>query len=48
MVAFGFGEVIGGLFLGFFIDRFGSKKASITNIIIILIMISVTIVCVNE
>jgi MFS family permease len=46
MVAFGFGEVIGGLFLGFFIDRFGSKKASIVNVLIILILISVTLVCV--
>jgi MFS family permease len=46
MVAFGFGEVIGGLFLGFFIDRFGSKKASIMNIMIILVMILVTIICV--
>jgi MFS family permease len=46
MVAFGFGEVIGGLFLGFFIDRFGSKKASIMNIMIIIVMILVTIICV--
>jgi MFS family permease len=46
MVGFGFGEVIGGLFLGFFIDRIGSKKASIMNIMIILVMILVTIICV--
>ena len=44
MVAFGFGEVIGGLLLGFFIDIYGSKKASLLNILIIIILISVTLI----
>lgn len=43
MVAFGFGEVIGGLFLGFFIDKLGSKNASLMNVLIILLLISVTL-----
>ena len=42
MVAFGFGEVIGGFIIGIIIDKIGSKKTSVVNVIIILILINVT------
>ena len=48
MVAFGFGEVIGGLLLGFFIDIYGSKKASLLNVLIIIILISVTLISIMQ
>ena len=48
MVAFGFGEVIGGFIIGIIIDKIGSKKTSIVNVIIIIILINVTAVSVNS
>lgn len=42
MVAFGFGEVVGSILIGIIIDKIGSKKTSLVNIFIILILINVT------
>ena len=36
MVAFGLGEVIGGMSLGCVIDRIGSRNTSIVNILIVI------------
>lgn len=46
MVAFGIGEVVGSIIVGIIIDKIGSKKTSIVNILIILILINVTAVSV--
>ncbi len=46
MVAFGIGEVVGAIIIGIIIDKIGSKKTSIVNILIILILINVTAVSV--
>ena len=48
MVAFGIGEVVGSIIVGIIIDKIGSKKTSIVNILIILILINVTAVSVNS
>lgn len=42
MVLFGAGEVLGCFFIGFFVDKFGSKFAVIVNVMIILTMSGVT------
>ena len=39
----GFGEVIGGLIIGYIIDKIGSKRTSIINLLVIFILISTTI-----
>lgn len=46
MVAFGLGEVIGGMSLGVVIDKIGSRNTSFVNIIIVIIMITVTVLSV--
>lgn len=38
MIAFGVGEVLGCFFIGYFVDKFGSKVASVVNIILVIIM----------
>ena len=43
MVLFGVGEVLGCFFIGFFIDRYGSRVAAIVNVVIIVIMGGVTV-----
>jgi MFS family permease len=43
MVGFGIGEVLGGFFIGYVVDRFGSKAAIMCNLIIILSMFAVTL-----
>ncbi len=43
MVGFGFGEIFGGFFIGFIVDRYGSKIAILWNLLIILLMLGVTI-----
>ncbi|CDW77194.1 major facilitator superfamily protein [Stylonychia lemnae] len=43
MVLFGVGEILGCFFIGFIVDRKGSKVATIFNLVIILIMGAVTI-----
>jgi predicted MFS family arabinose efflux permease len=42
MVLFGLGEVLGCFFIGYFIDKFGSKFAVIINILIVLMMAGIT------
>lgn len=42
MVGFGFGEILGGFFIGWIVDRFGTKVAILCNLGIILIMFGVT------
>lgn len=42
MVLFGVGEVLGCFFVGYFIDKFGSKFAVLVNLLIILAMSGVT------
>lgn len=44
MVALGVGEMIGGLFIGQIIDRYGNKKAAIANVVLILIQTGITII----
>jgi predicted MFS family arabinose efflux permease len=48
MVAFGFGEVIGGFLHGLLIDKIGSKKAVIVNLAIIVCVIGATIISLNS
>jgi predicted MFS family arabinose efflux permease len=43
MVGFGVGEVLGGFLIGFIVDRWGTKAAVITNLIMILSMSGVTL-----
>ena len=43
MVGFGFGEIFGGFFIGYIVDKLGSKVAIVCNLVIILIMFGVTI-----
>ena len=42
MVNFGIGEIIGGLVMGVFIDKFGSKCASVKNVILTMMMVVIT------
>jgi hypothetical protein len=46
MVAFGLGEVIGGMSIGSVIDKIGSRNTSIVNILIVIIMVIVTVLSV--
>lgn len=48
LIALGFGEVLGGLLLGLIIDKIGSKKTSLINFSVIIILISVTILSINS
>ncbi len=43
MTALGFGEILGGLYIGQVIDRFGNEKAAISNIIVIAIQTAVAL-----
>jgi len=43
MVVFGFGEVFGGLIIGQIIDSKGSKFVALLNVLIMILMISVTL-----
>ena len=43
MVLFGFGEILGAFFIGFFIDKIGSKLSVFVNLAIIVIMGGVTL-----
>ena len=38
MVLFGVGEILGCFYIGFIVDRYGSKVATVHNLVIILIM----------
>lgn len=43
MVSFGFGEIFGSVIIGMIIDKYGSKKASIYNVVMVFITIMVTL-----
>ena len=43
LVGFGFGEVFGAFFMGWFIDKFDPRKGTLMNILIIILTISVTL-----
>lgn len=43
MIAFGFGDAFGGPFMGWFIDKFGGKRACFLNMVVIVIMTGVTL-----
>jgi len=43
MVGFGLGEIFGGFFIGWVVDRFGSKVAILCNLAIILAMFGITL-----
>ncbi len=47
MVSFGVGEVLGCFFIGFFIDKIGSKISSLINVVLVVLMGVVTIVFVK-
>ena len=47
MIAFGFGEVVGAFFMGWFIDNFNAKRATIMNMVIIVIMILITLISIS-
>jgi len=42
MVLFGIGEILGCFYIGFIVDRWGSKKAAFHNMVIIVIMGAIT------
>jgi hypothetical protein len=42
MVGFGFGEIFGSFFIGYIVDRYGSKIAIMCNLVIILLMFGIT------
>lgn len=44
MVLFGIGEILGCFVIGFVVDRFGSRTASVVNIVIMITMTLVTLV----
>jgi MFS family permease len=43
MVLFGFGEILGCFYIGYIVDRFGSRTASVCNVINVSLMIGITI-----
>ena len=43
MIGFGVGEILGCFFIGFVVDKFGSRKAAWVNVAICLIMTGVTL-----
>ena len=44
MVGFGFGEIFGGFFIGYIVDRYGSKVAILCNLVTIIIMFIITLI----
>ena len=47
MVLFGVGEVFGCFFIGFIVDKLGSKIAALVNVFIIIVMVVVTVVYIS-
>ena len=43
MVAFGMGEIFGCFFIGFLVDKYGSKIAGLFNLVIIVIMTGISL-----
>ena len=48
MIAFGFGEVFGAFFMGWFIDNYNPKRGTIMNMGIIILMTIVTIISIGS
>ena len=48
MVAFGFGEVIGGGFNGFVLDKIGSQKGALVNAGLMILCIGVTLLSIED
>lgn len=48
MVAFGFGEVIGGIIFGWIIDKIGSQKTSVVNSFVVAGMTFVTYISIQR
>jgi predicted MFS family arabinose efflux permease len=44
MVLFGLGEILGCFSIGFVVDKYGSKVAAFTNVIIMTVMTLVTLI----
>jgi predicted MFS family arabinose efflux permease len=47
MVLFGVGEILGCFFIGFIVDKLGSKKAVLFNLAILAAMFSVTFIYIH-
>ena len=43
MIAFGVGEILGCFFIGFIVDKFGSRTAALVNVCICFVMTAVTL-----
>jgi predicted MFS family arabinose efflux permease len=48
MIAFGFGEVIGGLVMGLVNDKIGNKKTSIINVVLVALCFAVTLYNIHD
>ena len=48
MAVFGAGEILGGLMHGLIIDRIGSKKTVLINIVILILMAIITIISIHS
>jgi len=48
MIAFGFGEVIGGFIEGWFIDKFNPARGNIFNLLVIVMMTIITIISISR
>ena len=48
MVLFGFGEIVGGFFIGYFIDKYSSRFAVLINVAIIVLMGIVTSIFIEQ
>ena len=44
MIGFGVGEILGCFFIGFIVDKFGSRKAAWVNVTICFLMTAVTLI----
>lgn len=47
MIAFGFGEVFGAFFMGWFIDTFNPKRGAVMNMGIIIVMTLITLISIS-
>ena len=48
MIAFGFGEVIGGWIEGWFIDKFNPARGNIFNLLVIILMTLITVISIDR
>jgi MFS family permease len=48
MVGFGFGQITGCFFIGMIVDRFGSKMAILSNVLIAIIMFGITLAFIDK